>query len=701
MEKFDQLRKLASSLRSSSIEENLDTIGNLLEIYDDLKSKKEASEWYPFKKIIIDLLESSGLMPYVAENMGDMPLSDILRLMPYEMEDGKFFHHGQIQMLDDLLNDKVQDLAIVAPTSFGKTKLVDYYLQKKLPDRVIIVQPTIALLQETFFRLKKNRLLSNYIIVMDQEDFDENTEKWIAIWTQERCLEWLKESELKRIDFFVVDEFYLIDPRRNIPEDSEEEANDERSEILKHVYENVKPMARKTLLIGPVADSISDKSIEFRETKFTPVRQIVKPEYESWENSKASDSLKLNRLIKIINTSNKGLLVFRSSPDKAQALAKNIISKEIKPDFSIPNSVQKLCLWLDENYKDTVKDWTVYKALKKGIGVHHGQMPRSLQKLILILFNEGSLHTLIMTSTIVQGVNTVADSLVYWKNSIERSIDYFAYKNIIGRAGRLGCHITGTVYLFDRPPEEQTITIEIPTLDESEPEIDIEEELLESSDVKDAIAPRILQDFRNNFPGLKRTRIDKAFKLIEQNPDLFSKNSIRDFLKNSDREMVLKVLKFCNSQITLNDLNFKTLVNAMNAKTNKHRAGDDPDKAYATFFKKLQVLQFDLPKGLSILFKAAQHKKLLAADKAEKLLEEALVRSRFQTPSAVYALEEQGIPFHISYKALSLKNYFDNPSEPKVSELKKALMERSIRENVLMETDVFILDELLELSQLS
>lgn len=702
---FKTLINLAAAFQNGDIDGNLLEVNELLGIYDDLKSNGKRSEWYPFRKMIIDLLESAGLMPYVFSNIDTLSLVDMIRLMPYEMEDGKFFHHGQIQMIDCLLDDKIKQLALVAPTSFGKTTLIDYYVTKKSPQTAIIIQPTIALLQETYFRLKRKPVFSDYEILTDQEEIDLNAKKWIALWTQERCLEWInKRYNNVNLDLFVIDEFYLIDPNRNITEDEEQNNNDERAEILKAVYRQIAISSKKILLIGPMADRIDNKDVVLKRSDYNPVLQKVIPEYQ---NFNGSEELKLDRLVQIINDNDKGLLIFRPSPLKAQSLAKKLFEKELKSGYKIDETVEKFCEWMEANYKDTVCDWTVYKALKFGIGIHHGRMPRSLQQIILILFNKGLLHTLIMTPTMVQGVNTVAESLVYWKNAREgKNIDYFAYKNIIGRAGRLGVHVVGKIFLFDEPPTQENIIIQVPEI-ESNDEKDILhlENDIKSDNPQLNLDQSTVRDFREKFPGLRGSRVSGAFSIVNKHKKLFPIKSIKSFLKQADKNSIDEILSFCDKNILRSYLSNKSLVAALNSKTSRkyienHTQHKDVDQAYYNFFDRLRILQFELPKGLSIILRAASYEKLITKEESEVLLSEALIYSRFQTPSAVYALEEQGIPFHISSKVLGdkkNKNFFLNYKEPTSKELRSALMENDVRNHTLDSLDVFVLDNIINL----
>jgi hypothetical protein len=315
-----------------------------------------------------------------------------------------------------------------------------------------------------------------------------------------------------------------------------------------------------------------------------------------------------------------------------------------------------------------------------------------------------------MTPTIVQGVNTTAKSLVYWKNSNEgKSIDYFAYKNIIGRAGRLNIHITGIVYLFDEPPFKEKTSIELPPLDDSGESSD-EGELYKNPS---PFSKEVLKDFKKEFPGLRIPRIETAVQLLRQHESCFPIKSIKDLLKSTNTEAVSAFLNFCDSNLKQSHLNNNSPVAALNKSTSSKHIRDyyqsDTDRAYTAFFERFNRIQFELPKGLSILFRAAQHEGLLDKTKTDQLLKEAVMYSRFKTPSAVYTLDEQGIPFHISQKIINLgktkrdrrkvEPYLKSFEDLKVADLKAALFKSEVRILAdLTELDNFILDQLLALA---
>lgn len=62
-------------------------------------------------------------------------------------------HREQSAILKKLINGK--NLAVSAPTSFGKSFIIDAFIAIKKPKNVVIIVPTIALTDETRRRLHK------------------------------------------------------------------------------------------------------------------------------------------------------------------------------------------------------------------------------------------------------------------------------------------------------------------------------------------------------------------------------------------------------------------------------------------------------------------------------------------------------------------------------------------------------------------
>jgi hypothetical protein len=74
---------------------------------------------------------------------------------------------------------------------------------------------------------------------------------------------------------------------------------------------------------------------------------------------------------------------------------------------------------------------------------------------------------LICTSTLIEGVNTSAKNVFIFDKQISNTnYDYFDFRNIAGRSGRMGRHLVGRIFLFHEPPEVRDFELHIPALGE-------------------------------------------------------------------------------------------------------------------------------------------------------------------------------------------------------------------------------------------
>ena len=117
------------------------------------------------------------------------------------------------------------------------------------------------------------------------------------------------------------------------------------------------------------------------------------------------------------------------------------------------------------------------------VGIHHGKIPRAIAQKCIKLFNEGKIRFLICTSTLIEGVNTKAKSVIVYDNKIARTkFDYFTFNNICGRSGRMGSYFIGHIYLFHEPPAPELPLVDFPIFTQTD---DAPEKLLINVDVED------------------------------------------------------------------------------------------------------------------------------------------------------------------------------------------------------------------------
>jgi Helicase conserved C-terminal domain len=157
-------------------------------------------------------------------------------------------------------------------------------------------------------------------------------------------------------------------------------------------------------------------------------------------------------------------LVYCSSPDGAETLALEVAEAGLGAPAGVADEAGT---WMAANYHPR---WRAARALKGGVAVHHGQLPRALGQYAVGAFERGEVNFLVCTPTLIEGVNTKAKNVVIYDQTIgtRTPIDLFTYNNIRGRSGRMSAHISGRVFAFEEPPAPPLKEVDIPILSQTE-----------------------------------------------------------------------------------------------------------------------------------------------------------------------------------------------------------------------------------------
>jgi hypothetical protein len=422
--------------------------------------------------IVLDsLVRQAGLFPYL--NPKTLGTADQIAWefnRPAKMPSDIVFHEPQARIYRALMDGN--SVILGAPTSFGKSLVTDAIIASGKFQDVLIVVPTIALIDETRRRLSQ-RFKGKYKVVThaSQAIADKN----LFVLTQERVLE---RDVIDRAEFVVIDEFYKLSPER---------AEDERCARLNEVFYRVVKAKKQFYLLGPNVGGISEgsrgklKCRYFNEEYRTVVSEIhnVNPGKDP-----------LQTLAALCKKLTESTIIFCSSPGSATKVVQALIQSVAMPAHGASEAAE----WVAANYH---ADWHFTKALQKGIGVHHGRIPRSLAHYVVSAFNASAIQFLVCTSTLIEGVNTKAKNVIIFDNKIDKKhIDMFTFNNIKGRAGRMARHYIGHVYLFNPAPSDPLLFVDIPSL--SQPDDALTSMLLQMDDEDlTARSKKRLQGFLN------------------------------------------------------------------------------------------------------------------------------------------------------------------------------------------------------------
>lgn len=391
--------------------------------------------------ILDDLLRHQGLFPYLEPD--ELTFSDRVAYelhRPDNLGDEVVFHASQARVYGLLMEGR--NVILSAPTSYGKSLIIDAIVASGRYNNLVIVVPTIALIDETRRRLF-DKFGSQYKITthLGQERGARN----IFVLTQERVVEF---ADLDPVDFFVIDEFYKLDPR----------SDPERANLLNQALYRLLRTKAQFYLLGPSIQSLPEDLTTRLECTFlrTDFATVVTEMYRVPTPRGRDNSATLVGLCQVLDDPT---LIYCASPASTRRVATSLLAGgvgRVKPEL------EQAVSWAAEQFHP---DWTFVKALEQGIGIHHGRLPRSLGQFVVRAFNEGLLDFLICTSTLIEGVNTKAKNVIIYDHKIARkNVDFFTFNNIRGRSGRMGHHVIGRVYLFNDPPQEDFPEIDVPLL---------------------------------------------------------------------------------------------------------------------------------------------------------------------------------------------------------------------------------------------
>lgn len=421
-------------------------ISNLLLLEDNERVARERfirfldrySGTGPLTVVVDSLALRLGLFPYASPQIEDVSEAEALSLAyhsPRALRGRNFTFHVEQQRIYERLMDG-ESVVLSAPTSFGKSAIIDALVLSGRWQNFVVIVPTIALIDETRRRLVQ--LDADYTIVShpSQQAGPRN----IYVLTQERFLELDPAPE---VDFFIIDEFYKL---------GDGESDDKRRATLNITWRILRNTGAQYYLLGPNIDALgadtgSDLAKSFVSSDFNPV--VVDVEDRSQVEDRLSDMKAF-----LDSEADGPSLIFVSAPGRASEIAFELATGAADP------FVIELAEWIATNYDP---EWFVTRALTGGVGTHTGPMPRSLQRAMIRLFAMGKIDRLVCTTTLIEGVNTVARNVIIYDKKIDRKpIDFFTFSNIRGRAGRMLKHFVGRVVSYADHPEPEISTVDLP-----------------------------------------------------------------------------------------------------------------------------------------------------------------------------------------------------------------------------------------------
>lgn len=438
---------------SDVVFESCHQINELLTNNDENEARQELIKLLDFHKqneldyssLVNHLIRQTGLYPYLQveqANWGERYIYDLFKV-DVGFEEPITLHREQSLLLKKLI--KGENIAVSAPTSFGKSFVIDAFIKIKKPKNVVIIVPTIALTDETRRRIHK-KFAHEYKIITTADV--ELSEKNIFIFPQERAISYVKLIE--ELDILIVDEFYK----------ASKNFDKERSPSLIKAMIKLGDKAKQKYYLAPNISELEDnpftKDMEFICLNFNTV---YLQKHELYKKIGNDTKLKGDVLIDILNQKSTKTLIYAGTYSNIDAISTLFISKYQEANNN--TLLKEFSNWLGKNYD---YNWNLTELIKRRTGIHNGQLHRSLSQIQVKLFEEpDGIQNIVSTSSIIEGVNTSAENVIIWMNKNGKSkLNDFTYKNIIGRGGRMFRYFVGNIFILDAPPPQEQTQLDIP-----------------------------------------------------------------------------------------------------------------------------------------------------------------------------------------------------------------------------------------------
>lgn len=366
-----------------------------------------------------------------------------------ELDERISLHPEQINVLEKI--EENRGLIFSAPTSFGKTFVIFEYIARFRPKNVVLVVPTLALIDEYKRKIinQYRNIFKQYKVYLSIDEYKEyNLEEYnLFLVTHDRVINENIHEIIKNIDFLVIDEVYKL----------QKDDKDDRVLILNLAYYNLVSISRKYVLLAPFIkgvnnlDKLDDKPF-FYGTNYSPVvNEVV-------EIPIIDDNDRLNKTKSILKELEENTLVYFPTVMELNKYIDEMEEGE-EQELDVNPILSEFIVWAKHEIHEK---WSVLRAMENGYLVHHGQLPLGIRMLELDLFNntnEKFYYRMLCTATLLEGVNTTAKNIIITKpaRGSGNAFDAFDFYNLVGRTGRLFQHYLGKAYYIKGPEDRNYV----------------------------------------------------------------------------------------------------------------------------------------------------------------------------------------------------------------------------------------------------
>lgn len=396
--------------------------------------------FYPISKKIIDLglIEKNIIDVFALHNLNHFKNSHYLETL-------------QQNNIKSTLTGNENELAFIAPTSFGKSELIIEHIKltNEKNKKIAIVVPSKSLITQTFKLVKDN--IINRKIIYHNEMFNAEDKSFIAILTQERALKILDHKHT----YF--DALY-IDEAHNLLE------RDHRSILLTRLLRlnlHRNPSSQILYLSPLIGNSNNLKhrtSQEIIEKRIDMNIKIPRIIYKDFDEEYIYDRFSNNffptnegssdYISYVISKGSEKNFIYIRKPQDIEKFTKELTDS--LPNIPLNPEIDIVVKCLESQVHP---DYWMIETIKKGVVYLHGKLPDIVKEYLEYKFkNSPYLKYLIANHVVLEGINLPIDSMFIFN---VHSLKPKHAMNLIGRVNRLN-------YIFEN--NNSNLTKLMPTI---------------------------------------------------------------------------------------------------------------------------------------------------------------------------------------------------------------------------------------------
>lgn len=401
---------------------------------------------------LIDIADNREIMPVLAairiahpESFNDESLQGVLSIAHGAnfVTDGRIIRTRE-QLALQSFNNSHSHALIIAPTSYGKSEMLIERALASLPGAVTIVVPSKALIAQTkteLMRVMSLRNISARVVTHPEAYNDEDS--FIAILTQERLHRLFVDNPELQLDHLLIDEAQnvLSDDYRSIELSQVILIARQRNRGMDIAYytpflENPEALRHVN---GADRDVLARSVNEQVKVEQFYVAELGRPihVYDQFLSRTINTKTDLSddQAEAVTSIAGERTIVYLNRPRDAQDMALRLAS-DIGPVELSPLAMKAI----DAIGELIDQDYILADVIRCGVLFHHGQIPEVLRQYVENLFREDQSDQrryLVTTSTLLEGVNTPADTMVLLTPSRGRGyLSRSAFRNLVGRVAR-------------------------------------------------------------------------------------------------------------------------------------------------------------------------------------------------------------------------------------------------------------------------